>query len=599
MTQEQLAAWVTTTERYEVAAFAGEELSSVARVRLIAKHATALIALADGRLVFEAMGFAMRQPICARADIEEFSFVPGSRVLVIDLRMIGDTVQAGEFCALLRERFGIRVSYLGLNGCARVLGKTGICEQLHDFSAKAIEIGGITAVCDEAARLCRELAGEYDTVINLNQTILAMLLAQAAATVTAADDRTVRVYGWTFDARNRGVFRGNRFFHRLFADAYLHLQEQMFRCAALAMPARASQRMFSPIQRRGMIPRGAVGFFVGARIATRQWTKEGWIGCAKELVAQGRAVVIFGGASEQSIAAAVKAVVPEVIDLCGELPLDELGSVMACCDLLITTDSGGKHAAVSGDVPCVEVSGAGNRFEQCGPYAARSVVIQRDEPCLHCLKNDCEHQRCMSGLSADAVLVAVKAVLAGDGIYGRLRDAFSDDFFSGYSVWYSGDARPDLCFVPVAARHAYSADAAFDRMKGFCDDALVAAANERSTGVVSAHTATEDVVAATWETFSVPIREDVRGRIVAMSEMTAVAAETLSSMTEVGAIVCFCETSLPRQAGWITRANIDLSLLSALPGPGDNEEALCRALKNDIAAYAGIWMQMRTWTESA
>jgi ADP-heptose:LPS heptosyltransferase len=575
----------------EAAAFAGRPLSDDDRVYLIHKHLTALVGVAgDGRDLFEEKGFRRQQPDCVSAHIESMQIPPGARVLLIDLRMIGDAVQAGEMAAAMAAKTSCTISYLGLKDCARVIARCSAIHRVYEVDIHAA-LRDESSALDAYAVLCEQLRGAFDAVVNVNQTIAAMLFAQAS--------KAALVYGWSLDAVNRGVFRGNRYHHRLLALPYQHLLEQMLRTVSVVPPVRAPRPLFAPADAwRTRLPQGCVGFFIGARIATRQWNQEGWIACAQGVVAGGRKVVLFGGKAEQDLARRIAQAVPGVIDLCGEVPLEELGSVVACCALFVTTDSGGKHAAAAAGVPCVEVSGAGNRFEQCGPYAARSVIIQRDEPCLHCLKNECSHRRCMRLISVDTVLAAIDAVFAAGDMFERAQAEFAAPQYAGYSLWFTSSRRPDIAFAPLPLRKAWTPQELFDRMTGFCDDVAYALLNEHATGEASVHTMTADNVLRTLRTAGDAVRVQVCAQITQTAVSLAQAVREAGTLREIDAMAALCDRAMPAQARWMIRSTFDLAMLGALRGAGDETQRVMRALADDLRICADAWERLRAMTEA-
>jgi hypothetical protein len=112
--------------------------------------------------------------------------------------------------------------------------------------------------------------------------------------------------------------------------------------------------------------------------------------------------------------------------------------------LLITNDSGGKHVAAAGDVPCIEISGAGLPLEMCGPYAAGSLVVQAEVDCRNCNMPYCERaHECMTSISAKPVCALIDAVLSGDD-EAALRARCAAGIFDGLRIVYSGTGRPDI-----------------------------------------------------------------------------------------------------------------------------------------------------------
>jgi ADP-heptose:LPS heptosyltransferase len=414
---------------------------------LLLKHATALMYVQDrGRLcdLFDLYGFSRGAMTALPPRIETPTIMRDDHVLVVDLRLIGDAVNAGELCAAIRERFGACVSYLGANGNSAVLAPCGL-DALYDLMPRLLaeRIDGVemyAAFLADTAKLQQSLAAaRFSVVINLNKSPSAMLLTRMCA--------ARRVYGWTFDDSLRIVFVGSAMHERLYDDVSMHLLEGMLRTVFSDAPARATKPLFHPEDLYD-VPSGAVGFFIGARFMTRRWESPQWAALAAHIAATHTCpVVIFGGKAERALAREIDRASGGIcIDVCGKIPLERLGPAMARCALMVTNDSGGKHAAAAGDVPCIEVSGAGIAAEQCGPFAARSFVVQADVPCIHCNKPVCERDHeCMRHIAAAPIARLVDDALAkGDDDPARLRLLCGDPLFEGLIVAYTGSVRPDI-----------------------------------------------------------------------------------------------------------------------------------------------------------
>jgi len=405
-------------------------------------------------------GFSAFAPAVHRGSFEEMTFKPGSRVLLVDLRMIGDAVHTGELCSAMKRLFdGIHLTLLCLNGAGSVVAGTGAIDALIDFSyGEYIDDvrlrGSPETMLFECGRVLAQIrAGGFDAAVNLNQTTLSMLFLRMISDVP--------VFGWSFDDANRAVFRGNVFHCFFTVNPGIHLAEQALRI--LPQPVgngpRSGRALFSAAEGDPRVPQGAVGIFPGARVATRRWPKEYW---AEVIKAVRRTyavpVVIFGGKQDAVTAQGIVDLCGSdgVIDLCGEIPLSSLGAAMARLRALVSNDSGGKHVAVAGGVPVVEISGPGGRFDHCGPYGAWGLVLEAELDCLHCGKLTCEHCSCMTAVKPDAVFAALRALLfardkAANDPTAVLDAVCREHTFDGLSVWFSGTRRPSdsLVYQPI------------------------------------------------------------------------------------------------------------------------------------------------------
>ena len=150
----------------------------------------------------------------------------------------------------------------------------------------------------------------------------------------------------------------------------------------------------------------------GALWATKQWPTDRFGALAAAADTQ---VVITGSASEKHLAAAVRAIAPNAIDLCGGLSLGELGGVLAGARAVVANDSGPMHMARALGVPTLAFFGSTDpaQFRFDGHKLAYAGV--ECSPCsLHGLAA-CPrgHFRCMRDITVDAAADMLRALLNG------------------------------------------------------------------------------------------------------------------------------------------------------------------------------------------
>jgi len=101
-----------------------------------------------------------------------------------------------------------------------------------------------------------------------------------------------------------------------------------------------------------------------------------------------------------------------VLNMAGKTGLRELAALISECDAFVTNDSGPMHMASALFVPTVAIFGSTNR-KTTGPFGQEHRIVSKDLPCAPCMKRECPegHLKCMTEISADEVLEALKQLL--------------------------------------------------------------------------------------------------------------------------------------------------------------------------------------------
>ncbi len=92
--------------------------------------------------------------------------------------------------------------------------------------------------------------------------------------------------------------------------------------------------------------------------------------------------------------------------------LAELKTLIRCCNLLITNDTGPRHYAVAFDVPHIVIMGSTDPILSAGNLEF-ATVLRRDLPCSPCHKRICPlgHHNCMREITPASVLQATEKYL--------------------------------------------------------------------------------------------------------------------------------------------------------------------------------------------
>jgi ADP-heptose:LPS heptosyltransferase len=159
--------------------------------------------------------------------------------------------------------------------------------------------------------------------------------------------------------------------------------------------------------------------FPGASIATRRWGEKRFRLLARAISESGWQVVVVGGRDD---CATAKAICRDGSghDFAGKTSLAETSALIAGADLLVSGDSGLLHIGVALGIPTVSLFGPGIS-EKWAPRGEQHSVLNLQLPCSPCTlfgtTPPCKkEQACLSGISVDAVMNAVKKQLQQNGI---------------------------------------------------------------------------------------------------------------------------------------------------------------------------------------
>ncbi len=142
-----------------------------------------------------------------------------------------------------------------------------------------------------------------------------------------------------------------------------------------------------------LLPRSPyVVFFPGASAAGRQWPEERFAALARRCFEEsGLPVLLCGGPADRAMAEAVaKAAGAGVTSLAGETSLQQLTTIIAGAQLLVSNETSAVHIAAAVGVPSVCIVGGGHygRFvpydEKVGDHRPLPLVATRQMECFGC-----------------------------------------------------------------------------------------------------------------------------------------------------------------------------------------------------------------------
>jgi heptosyltransferase-2 len=205
---------------------------------------------------------------------------------------------------------------------------------------------------------------------------------------------------------------------------YLELLRRLRLISALPEQAVPALRLGEETRARGralLAEQGLEGAVIAlapgaANSRAKQWPPERFIAAAGETAARLDAgVAIFGTPQERELAEGIAnelaAAGVAAKSLAGKTSLGDFVAAIACCQVLITNDSGGMHVAYAAGVPTVAIFGP-TIPEETGPLGAHTRIVREPVECSPCMLKDCPiDHRCMTRVSPERVAQEAAALV--------------------------------------------------------------------------------------------------------------------------------------------------------------------------------------------
>lgn len=136
----------------------------------------------------------------------------------------------------------------------------------------------------------------------------------------------------------------------------------------------------------------------------KHWFEDRWAELATRLISQGFTPLIIGGPADQEAGARIASQAPGVINLAGQLKLDESAALIARSQLLIGVDTGLTHMGTALRIPTVALFGSTRPYLQTG--TPLTCVMYDALACSPCRRHPTCGGRfdCMRQLTVDRVM---------------------------------------------------------------------------------------------------------------------------------------------------------------------------------------------------
>ncbi|MFH7564607.1 lipopolysaccharide heptosyltransferase II [Oceanimonas smirnovii] len=145
----------------------------------------------------------------------------------------------------------------------------------------------------------------------------------------------------------------------------------------------------------------------------KRWPEQYYAEVAKQQIAQGRQVWIFGSAKDVPVAETIKHYLPAELQqhchvLAGKTSLHQAIDLMALSTAVVSNDSGLMHIAAALQRPLVGVYGSTSP-QYTPPLAEKVAVVHTDIECRPCFKRECPlgHLKCLKELPPQRVIDAL------------------------------------------------------------------------------------------------------------------------------------------------------------------------------------------------
>ncbi|MHB8582567.1 MAG: lipopolysaccharide heptosyltransferase II [Gammaproteobacteria bacterium] len=139
---------------------------------------------------------------------------------------------------------------------------------------------------------------------------------------------------------------------------------------------------------------------------SKRWPVERYGELAKQLLASGKQVWVFGSMREQSLGEELTHIAGErVVNLCGSTRLEDVVDLLALAETAVTNDSGLMHIAAAVGIKMVAIYGSSTP-DYTPPLSDKAEIVYLRLECSPCFKRECplKHLNCLNHISVDEVL---------------------------------------------------------------------------------------------------------------------------------------------------------------------------------------------------
>ena len=313
------------------------------------------------------------------------------KILIIRLSSIGDIVLTQPIAAALRQQYpAAQIDFVTKPAYRTIVEKFGCVDHIMAW--------------DESLKTLKKIShNKYDLCVDLHaklNTGLIRLFARAQQTA---------VYNKKHFLRKKIVA------HKTSLRISSTLQLYYSALQKLNIPYRESfPRLFLDEEKLSTSSAEfKLAIFPGALHKTKQYPPAKMAELI-ELFPENWQIYLLGSPAESALALEIASLISkEVINLCGQLSLDELFYQIADMDFIISNDSGPMHIAAALNKPQLAIFGATDPALGFAPLNPRAIVINKELECKPCSLHGSDacplgHLECLQSLDNKAIYAKVK-----------------------------------------------------------------------------------------------------------------------------------------------------------------------------------------------
>ena len=167
----------------------------------------------------------------------------------------------------------------------------------------------------------------------------------------------------------------------------------------------------SVLQQYGLsMERPIIGLCPGAAFGdAKKWPEEHYSELARDLIASGHSVWIFGSSADEATGTIISNLAGSgCVNLAGRTSLPDVIDLLALCEAVVTNDSGLMHVASAVDTKVVALYGSTSP-DFTPPLAKNADILRLALDCSPCFKRECPlgHKDCLRKLMPAQVLKAL------------------------------------------------------------------------------------------------------------------------------------------------------------------------------------------------
>jgi lipopolysaccharide heptosyltransferase I len=341
------------------------------------------------------------------------------RILLVKLSAIGDVIQALPVLAALRRRYpDAHLSWVVDEAASDLLCSHPMLNEViiyprRRFGKLGSNLKRWPTLIKEAVDFVIQLRGKnYDVVIDLQGLLKSGVLTGFSRGICKLGFANGREWSSIFltdklpgyDPDEHAVLRYLRLASYL--DANVNRPE-----FPLAIAQADKEKMDQLLKQAGIEGRPLLCLNPGATWETKKWTPKGFAEVADGCFERWNAVsIIVGGLNDKDVACNVAMLAKHpVIDFTGLTSLKTLAALYQRARAVVSTDTGPMHLAAASGAPVVALFGPTAPW-RTGPFGSVKQVIRLGLSCSPCFKRQCPDPKCMTNISSEQVIEAVKKI---------------------------------------------------------------------------------------------------------------------------------------------------------------------------------------------